>query len=101
MHPDNGIAVRMNVHGDNTTLHVHTNGTHAMALFDEDTILHERSILPTDGYHFKFGDIAGFKFQAHLISRPPKTEWRTDIKKFINVFDRSNLAPELIMSKAE
>lgn len=88
----------MNVHGDNSTMHVHTNGTSAMVLFDNDIMLQERELLPSFGRHFKFSGIDGIKFQAHTINKPPADDYHADKKQFLNRFVLSNLQPESIMS---
>jgi hypothetical protein len=36
LHPRDGVAIRTNIHSDDTVLHVHTNGSHASAEFKRD-----------------------------------------------------------------
>lgn len=56
----------MNVRGDDTTLHVHTNGTHSMARFENDGQLgtsKRDEISPAD-YHFNFPGVQGVKLES-------------------------------------
>ena len=39
LHPEDGIAIRTNIQGDDAILHVHTNGSHATAEFRKDASL--------------------------------------------------------------
>jgi len=64
IHPVDGLAIRTNVHSADTTLHVHTNGSHATASFDKD----ESSPLSRReewalASRFQFEGAQGLKFQ--------------------------------------
>lgn len=98
LHPDDGLAIRMSVHSDDTTLHVHTNGTHAMTIFDKDDPL-EKRVLSKGGKHFQFSGIAGIKFQAHIINPPPAGDFASDVNKFTTVFTKSNPGYDSIMEQ--
>ena len=43
IHPDDGLAFRTNIHSDNATLFVHTNGKNATAQFDDDSRMNSRN----------------------------------------------------------
>ena len=40
MHPHDCLAFKMNIHADNSTLHMHMNGTHLMVKIDVDEVRH-------------------------------------------------------------
>ena len=61
VHPHDGLAIRLNVHGDDSTMHLHTNGSHAMVLFDRDTGLQKRGFFDADGQYFRFSGLNGIK----------------------------------------
>lgn len=75
VHPHDGLAIRTNVHGDSSAMHLHTNGSHGMVLFDEETELQRRDFLDTDNHYFKFSGINGFKAQVHSINHPSAEAW--------------------------
>ena len=65
IHPTNGLAIRTNVHSGDATLHVHTNGSHAIAAFEKDSIspLNRREDSWTSGMKFRFKGLQGLKVQ--------------------------------------
>lgn len=66
VHPRDGISVRTNVHSDDTTLHVHTNGSHATAMFEKTALsqMNRRDEGPAPKMQFQFGnDVEGIKGQ--------------------------------------
>jgi hypothetical protein len=72
VHPRDGISVRTNVHSDDNILHVHTNGSHATAMFEKTTLSQKkrRDEVSAPKMQFKFGnDVEGFKVQ---------TKWASD-----------------------
>lgn len=99
VHPHDGLAIRMNVHGDDSAMHLHTNGSHAMILFDEETELQKRDFLDTDGHYFRFSGLNGFKAQAHSINQP--LEWGDSIDKFVKHWTRSNMQSEPVLQQAD
>ena len=101
IHPHDGLAFRMNLHSDNSTLHIHTNGSSCMALFHDDdtTSLFPRAKpLPTDGHHFHFTGMGGMKAEWHNINHDP--DGAEDFPKIMNAFVLSNLQPKHIMETA-
>ena len=71
VHPRDGISVRTNVHSDDTTLHVHTNGSHATAMFEKTTLsqMNRRDEVSAPKVQFKFGnDVEGVKVQIRWAS---------------------------------
>ena len=67
VHPQDGVAFETNVRNGDTTLHVHTNGSHLMARFDplQSLSVRKREGLDTDGSIFQFSNVAGIKIEAH------------------------------------
>lgn len=61
VHPHDGLAIRTNVHGDESTMHLHTNGSHAMVLFDGETVLRKREHFDAHSQDFRFSGLNGFK----------------------------------------
>lgn len=66
LHPYDGVAFRTNVHTDDSTLFVHTNGDNATIQFERDPTetLQRRTFLNTFGHHFRFAGAQGLKIQA-------------------------------------
>lgn len=66
IHPTNGLAIRTNVHSGDTTLHVHTNGSHSIASFDKDDVssLGRRDDESTSGSRFRFEGTQGLKLEV-------------------------------------
>lgn len=97
-----GLAVKLNVRGGGSALHTHTNGTHAMMLFDDDTEDEDtannaittthphsrRDFLPTENHYYEFHDAAvhGFKVQAHNINAPKGAKYAKDYTKAVTMF---------------
>lgn len=96
-----GVAIRFNVHGDNTTLHVHTNGSHAVATFDDGVHLGRRDILPTNNHYYEFTGVNGLKMQAHGINHPNIPDYISDLKAFAEHFALSNMQPRPIFQRSD
>lgn len=67
LHPRDGIAIRTNIHGDDATLHVHTNGSHATAEFrkDDSTHMQRRDANANKASSYRFSEGAfGIKMQV-------------------------------------
>lgn len=96
-----GVAIRFNVHGDNTTLHVHTNGSHAIATFENGIHLGRRDVLPTDNHYYEFTGVNGLKMQAHGINHPSNPDYYSDLNAFAEHFARSNLQPRPIFQGSD
>ena len=65
-HPEDGIAIRTNVRGDDAVLHVHTNGSHATAEFRKDTTLRmmrRDEVVPKASTYRFSGGAFGLKMQ--------------------------------------
>jgi hypothetical protein len=67
LHPEDGIAIRTNIQGDDAVLHVHTNGSHATAEFRKDTTLRmtrrDEVVPKASSYRFSEGAF-GIKMQV-------------------------------------
>ena len=71
VHPRDGVSVRTNVHSDDTTLHVHTNGSHATAMFEKTAMsqMNRRDEGPAPKMQFQFGnDVEGIKAELEWAS---------------------------------
>ena len=92
VHPNDGVALRMNVHGDDSTLHVHTNGTHAMARFESlgSVPARKRDILDPQGSHFKFTAVKGLKMEAQGIQTDGDQSYMPDMTAFAYGFAYGN-----------
>ena len=89
VHPSNGIAIRFNVHGDSSILHVHTNGTHAVARFDNDLAFpRQNQHKPGATSHYTtFTGVNGVKLEAHLINSPAGAgDYSYGIERFASQF---------------
>lgn len=95
------VAIRFNVHGDNTTLHVHTNGSHAIATFDNGLHLGRRDVLPTDGHNYQFTGVNGLKMQVHGINHPSTPDYYSDLEAFAEHFALSNMQPRPIFQGSD
>ena len=75
VHPDDGLAIQMNLHSDNSTLHMHTNGTHMMAKFHDDDKQEpaRRRDLTADGTKFQFTGISGIKLEWRHVNYDPNS----------------------------
>lgn len=66
LHPEDGIAIRTNIHGDDAVLHVHTNGSHATAEFRKDDTprmtRRDEDVAKASSYRFSEGAF-GIKMQ--------------------------------------
>lgn len=96
-----GVAIRFNVHGDNTTLHVHTNGSHAIATFDNGIQLGRRDVLLTDNHYYEFTGVNGLKMQAHGINQPSTADYYSDLNDFAEHLARSNMQPRPIFQGSD
>lgn len=96
-----GVAIRFNVHGDNTTLHVHTNGSQAIATFDNGIHLGRRDVLPTDNHYYEFTGVNGLKMQEHGINHPSTPDYYSDLNAFAEHFARSNMQPRPIFQGSD
>jgi hypothetical protein len=86
VHPRDGISVRTNVHNDDTTLHVHTNGSHATAMFEKTTLsqMHRRD---EASLQFEFGGMKGIKAQIDWAVDEQKRYWSSsDLNYFTTAF---------------
>jgi hypothetical protein len=66
LHPEDGIAIRTNIRGDDAVLHVHTNGSHATAEFRKDTTLRmmrRDEVVPKASTYRFSGGAFGLKMQ--------------------------------------
>jgi len=65
VHPRDGISMRTNVHNDDTTLHIHTNGSRATATFEKTSPsqMSRRDDVVAQDMDFKFGTMKGIKLQ--------------------------------------
>lgn len=70
VHPHDGVAFRTNIQSDDSTLHVHTNGTHLMARFDGvgSASITRRDSVETNGSRFTFLNVAGIKLEAQGVN---------------------------------
>jgi hypothetical protein len=69
-HPRDGVAIRTNIHSDDTVLHVHTNGSHASAEFKRDfaSQMTRRDVPMAHSFRFAI-NVFGFKMQVYKIGR--------------------------------
>jgi len=60
-----GLAIRTNVRSGDAILHVHTNGSHALAAFTRDALpqLGHRDTASTTGSEYRFGGAQGLKLE--------------------------------------
>lgn len=86
-----GVAIRLNVRGDNTTLHVHTNGSHAIATLDNGNYLSRRDVPHTHNQYYEFTGVNGLEMQAHGINHPSTSNYCSDLKAFAEHFALSNM----------
>lgn len=68
VHPTDGLAIRTNVRSGDATLHVHTNGSHAIAAFENDAFppLDRRDASFTPGPVYRFEGAQGLKLQIEV-----------------------------------
>ena len=97
VHPTDGLAIRLNIKNDNTTLHLHTNGTHAMTLFDQDDELTKRDFLETGRNYFSFSGVDGLKAQGFVVNAPKDAQYAKDARTFAQQFAVSNMMISPIM----
>jgi hypothetical protein len=91
LHPEDGIAIRTNIQGDDAVLHVHTNGSHATAEFRKDTTLRmtrrDEVVPKASSYRFS-GGAFGIKMQ---ITRGNKANLSlNDVDAYWNAFAYGN-----------
>lgn len=102
IHPDDGVAIQMNVQGDGSAMHLHTNGSHAMVLFDEADNLQSRNSPATDdGHYFSFSGVNNFKAQAHGINHPSLEAWGDDIDDFAKHWTQSDRQTRPLLQQAD
>ena len=96
IHPRDGLALRLNVHGDNSVMHLHTNGSHGMVVFDSETQLRD-----TSDFHFIFTGIDHFKAQVHSINHPVTDDWTSEIDHVVRRWTEFDAQPESILKRAD
>ncbi len=62
------IIARINILGNNTALSIHTNGSHASAMFAEAPPVSRQALMPTDYDYFTFGGVDGIKMTAQVFN---------------------------------
>jgi hypothetical protein len=91
LHPEDGIAIRTNIRGDDAVLHVHTNGSHATAEFRKDTTLRmmrRDEVVPKASTYRFSGGAFGLKMQ---ITRGNKDDLSlNDVYAYWNAFAYGN-----------
>jgi hypothetical protein len=91
LHPEDGVAIRTNIRGDNAVLHVHTNGSHATAEFKKETVsqISRRYQDVPMAYDFRFSEAAfGIKMQVVKINRVDAS--LSDMHAYWNAFGYGN-----------
>jgi hypothetical protein len=91
VHPTDGIAIRTNIHGNNAVLHVHTNGSHATAVFEKEpgSRMTRRDQYVSIAHSFRFAEETfGIKFQLNKISRANAS--MSDMHTYWNAFGYGN-----------
>jgi hypothetical protein len=91
LHPEDGVAIRTNIRGDNAVLHVHTNGSHATAEFKKETVsqISRRYQDVPMAYNFRFSEAAfGIKMQVTKINRVDAS--LSDMHAYWNAFGYGN-----------
>lgn len=96
-----GVAIRFNVYADDSTLHVHTSGSHAIATFDDGIHLGRRDLLPTSNHYFEFTGVNGLKMQAHGINHPSTPDYYSDLDAFAEHFALWNMQPRPIFKRRD
>jgi hypothetical protein len=90
VHPRHGISVRTNVHNDDTTLHVHTNGSRAIATFEKTSSsqMNRRDEVAAQEMDFKFGTMQGIKMQIDWSSDDQQKRYvsSSDLEFFTTAF---------------
>jgi hypothetical protein len=87
VHPTDGIAMRTNIHGNKDVLHVHTNGSHATAVFKKEvgSWMARRDQGVSIAHSFLFSKKAfGVKVQLNKISRANAS--MSDMHAYWNAF---------------
>ena len=92
IHPRDGVAFRMNVHSDNSTLHIHHNGTNIMAKFDSVTgaKTRKRDSVDTQGYRYQFSGVNGIKMEARSTANDRAHDYTSDLVAFAYGFAYGN-----------
>lgn len=90
-HPEDGIAIRTNIQGDDAILHVHTNGSHATAEFRKDASLRmtrRDEVVPKASTYRFSGAAFGIKMQ---ITKGNKANLSlNDVDAYWNAFTYGN-----------
>jgi hypothetical protein len=90
VHPRDGVSVRTNVHNDDTTLHVHTNGSRATATFEKVSLsqMNRRDEAVAQKIEFKFGTMQGIKMQIDWSSDDQQKRYMSssDLEFFTTAF---------------
>ena len=78
----------MNVHSDNSTLHLHTNGEFAMAKFDvvADAGMRRRDSVDTQGHEYLFSGVQGVKMEARRTASDGAHDYAADLVAFAYAF---------------
>ena len=92
IHPGDGLAFRTNIHSENATLFVHTNGKNATAQFDDDSRMdsRKRGTLDTAGHHFRFPGAQGVKLEAQGMQNNKARDYLADLVAFAYGFAYGN-----------
>ena len=88
-----GVAICFNVHVDNITLHVHSNGSHAIVTYDDSIHPRRRDFLSTNGPHYELTSVNGLKMQAYGVNDPSFSVYYSDLNADVDRFARSNMQP--------
>ncbi|KAK4503222.1 hypothetical protein PRZ48_006650 [Zasmidium cellare] len=100
LHPNDGYAVRMNVRNDaQDYLHLHTNGTHAAALFHSSPHTRRQGLLDTQYHYYTWSGLDGLKVEWHNINHDPNN--KDDFPNIMSAWARSDLMPSPILSNAD
>lgn len=104
IHSNDGYAVRLNVRNDDdSSLHLHTNGTHATAMFHPDdetsTLARRQTYLDTQNHYYTWSGLDGLKVEWHNINHDPNG--KADFSTIMDRWARSDLQPSPILSNAD
>jgi hypothetical protein len=71
IHPTDGLAIRTNVHSGASTLHVHTNESHATAAFKKDVVppSGRRDAVSMPGSRYQFQGTQGLKLEIQITAQ--------------------------------
>jgi hypothetical protein len=97
VHPTDGIAIRTNIHGNNAVLHVHTNGSHATAVFKKEvgSRMTRRGRDASIAHSFRFSEKTfGIKMQINKISRADAS--MSDMHAYWNAFGYGNGEADMV-----